>query len=98
MIPADQALSNALADARRNSPYEVTIRAYADEAEADRTLAERRMKVVADALRQGGVPESSIRPVVLPTDAAGFQRLGSAVDIQLSMGTPPAEGEAASGQ
>src|SRR4051794_14398116 len=94
-LPPDgkRALSYATRDADRGAPRAVAVKAYLRADGSDRELCDQRLKVVADALVQAGVPRDIIRLVPQPAvDDAEFARLGNGVVVQIERGeavTPP---------
>jgi hypothetical protein len=94
-LPPDgrRALSYATRDADRGAPRAVVVKAYLRADGSERELCEQRLKVVADALVQAGVPRNIIRLVPQPAiDDAEFARLGNGVVVQIERGekvTPP---------
>jgi hypothetical protein len=90
-LPPDghQALSYAMRDADRGTPRAVVIKAYIRADGSERTLAEQRMNVVADALVEAGVVRNIIRLTPQKAaDDAEFSRLGNGVVVQIERGEP----------
>ena len=94
------ALSYATRDADRGTPREVTIKTYSPAVGDGQDLSAQRMKVIADALVEGGVPRNIIRLAPQPAAPDEFARLGNGVVVQIERGEPiaPAQPEQASGE
>jgi hypothetical protein len=82
------ALSYATRDADRGAPRAVAVKGYLNADGSARELSEQRMKVVADALVEAGVPRDIIKFVPQPTPPADFARLGNGVVVQVERGDP----------
>jgi hypothetical protein len=82
------ALSYATRDADRGAPRAVAVKGYVSVDGSGRELSEQRMKVVADALVEAGVPRSIIHLTPQPTPATEFARLGNGVVVQIERGDP----------
>jgi hypothetical protein len=90
-LPPDgrRALSYATRDADRGGPRAVVVKAYLRADGSERELCDQRLKVVADALVQAGVPRNIIKLVPQQAvDDAEFARLGNGVVIQVERGEP----------
>jgi hypothetical protein len=82
------ALSYAARDADRGAPRAVAVKGYVNVNGSGRELSEQRMKVVADALVEAGVPRGIIQLTPQPTPPADFARLGNGVVVQIERGDP----------
>src|SRR5260370_36706939 len=90
------ALSYATRDADRGAPRAVAVKGYVSVDGSGRELSEQRMKVVADALVEAGVPRSIIHLTPQPTPATEFARLGNGVVLPNARGNPVLAGPGAS--
>jgi hypothetical protein len=89
LLPAGRAaLSYATRDADRGAPRAVAVKGYVNVDGSSRELSEQRMKVVADALVEAGVPRDIIQLTPQPTPAVDFARLGNGVVVQIERGDP----------
>jgi hypothetical protein len=82
------ALSYAARDADRGAPRAVAVKGYVSVDGSGRELSEQRMKVVAEALVEAGVPRSIIHLTPQPTPTTEFTRLGNGVVVQIERGNP----------
>jgi hypothetical protein len=80
------AMARALRDAKSGSPRVVTVKGYVTDDDQARQVGEQRMRVVEQALLDGGLSKDIVKLAPEVTDAGKFARLGDGVVVQVERG------------
>ncbi|HZS81953.1 MAG TPA: OmpA family protein [Stellaceae bacterium] len=83
------ALDEAIRDAKRGEPREISVKGYVRADGGERELSEQRMRVVEEALTAGGLSTRIVRLAPETVDAQSFARLGNGVVVQVARGALP---------